>query len=161
MTGNQTMDYYVQPRLIYSHSRTCTCSCLCRRHFGLVEFHICYILDRASIHEISALMIWFQCMSDLQPLWRSWSIVYLQLSWRSWSFVYIHHGYSDLSILYMVITTHVMFCIMPIHGHCTLMYSGLLYLLVVMCRVLIIVLYWLDGSLFHLFFHHSTSRMDL
>ena len=29
-------------------------------------------------------------------------------------------------------TTHVIFCIMPIHGHCTLMYSGLL---VVMCRV--------------------------
>ena len=70
----------------------------------------------------------------LQPLWRSWSIIYLQHSWRSWSFVYIHHGDFDLSILYVVMTPHVIFCIMPIHGHCTLMYLGLLYLLAVMYR---------------------------
>ena len=31
MTGNQTMDYYVWPRHLYLHSRTCTCSKLCRR----------------------------------------------------------------------------------------------------------------------------------
>ena len=38
-------------------------------------------------------------------------------------------------------TTHVIFCIMPIHGHCTLMYLGLLYVLAV------IVLYcWMAGS---------------
>ena len=30
MTGNQIMDYYVQPRHLYSHSRTCTHSGLCR-----------------------------------------------------------------------------------------------------------------------------------
>ena len=70
-----------------------------------------------------------------QPLWRSWCIIYLQTSWRSWSFVYIHHGDSDLFILYVAITTHVIFFIMPIPGHYTLMYLGLLYLLAVMCRV--------------------------
>ena len=70
-----------------------------------------------------------------QPLWRSWSIIYLHPSWRSWSCVYLHHRDSKLYILYMVMTTHVTFCIMPIHGHCTLMYLGLLYLFAVMCRV--------------------------
>ena len=35
-------------------------------------------------------------------------------------------------------TTHVIFCIMPIHGHCTLMYPRLRYLLAVMCRVLLL-----------------------
>ena len=38
-------------------------------------------------------------------------------------------------------------CIMPIHGHYTLMYPGLLYLFTVMCRV--VSLYsvdWMAGS---------------
>ena len=65
MTGNQTMDYYVWPRHLYSHSRTCTCSILCRRLSRLVAFLICYLLDHASFHEISALVTWFQCMSDI------------------------------------------------------------------------------------------------
>ena len=65
MTGNQTMDYYVWPRHLYSHSRTCTCSGLCRRLSRLVEFLICYLLDHASVHEISVLVTWFQCMSDI------------------------------------------------------------------------------------------------
>ena len=38
-------------------------------------------------------------------------------------------------ILHVVMTRHVTFCIIPIHGHCTLMYLGLLCLLAVMCRV--------------------------
>ena len=72
----------------------------------------------------------------LQPLWISWSMVYLQFSWRSWSFVYLHHWDSDL--LYIVRcddhTCHNLY-IMPIHGYCTLMYPGLLYVFAVMCRV--------------------------
>ena len=81
----------------------------------------------------------------LQPLWRSWSIVYLHLSWRSWSFVYLYHGDSDLSILYVAMTTHVIFYIMPIHGHCTLMYLGLLYVFAIICRDLL--LYYTVGWL--------------
>ena len=56
MTSNQTMDYYVQPRHFYLHSRTCTHSGVCGRPSILVASTICYLLDRASVHEISALM---------------------------------------------------------------------------------------------------------
>ena len=96
-----------------------------------------------------------------QPLWRSWSIVYLQPLWRSWSFVYLHHGDSDLCILYMTMNTYVISCIIPIHGHCTLMYPGLLYVFVVICRV--VSLYYVDwvASLPFGILHHSTSGMDL
>ena len=76
MTSNQTMDYYVRPRHLYSHSRTCTHSGLCRRISRLVASLICYLLDRSSVHEISALVTWFQYMSnisshygDLNPLY--------------------------------------------------------------------------------------------
>ena len=57
--------------------------------------------------------------------------------------------------------TYVIFCIMPIHGHCTLMYPGLLYVFAVMYRV--VLLYyadWLAGLPFGIL-HHSTSGMDL
>ena len=56
MTGNQTMDYYVRPWHLYSHSRTCTRSGLCRRPSRWVASLICYLLDRASVHEILALV---------------------------------------------------------------------------------------------------------
>ena len=59
------MDYYVRPRHLYSHSRTCNCSGLCRRPSILVASLICYLLDRTSVHEISALVTWFQYMSDI------------------------------------------------------------------------------------------------
>ena len=45
MTDNQTMDYYVRPQHLYSCSRTCTRSGLCRRLSRLVAFHICYLLS--------------------------------------------------------------------------------------------------------------------
>ena len=51
--------------------------------------------------------------------------------------------------------------IMPIHGHCTLMYPGLLYVLAVICRV--VSLYyadWVAGIPFGIL-HHSTFGMDL
>ena len=70
----------------------------------------------------------------LQPLWRSDPL-----------YIFSFHGDHDplyifimdilIYILYVVMTTHVIFCIMPINGHCTLMYPKLLYVLVVMCRV--------------------------
>ena len=69
--------------------------------------------------------------------------------------MYIVHG-DDTAM-----TTYVIFCIMPIHGHCTLMYLGLLYVLAVVCRV--VSLYcanWVAGIPFGIF-HHSTSGMEL
>ena len=37
-------------------------------------------------------------------------------------------------ILYMEMNTHETLYIMPIHGHCTLMYPRLLHVFVVICR---------------------------
>ena len=85
MYSNQTMDYYVRPRHIYSHSRTCTHSSLCRRPSNLVAFHVCYLLDHANIQEISALMTFIPefpvYIKYLQPRRRSWFIVYCTWRW--------------------------------------------------------------------------------
>ena len=139
------MDYYVRPRHLYSHSRTCTRSGLCRILSRLVASLICYLLDRASVHEISALVTWFQYMSDISSHYGDLDLLYLQPLWRSWSFVCLHNGDSDLCILYVAMTTYVLSCIMPIHGHCTLMYPGLLYVFVVICKDWL--LYYTDGWL--------------
>ena len=120
MTSSQTMDYYVRPQHLYSHSRTCTRSGLCRRLSRLVASLICYLLDHASVHEISALVTSFYCMSDMSS----------------------HYGDLDLCIFYVAMTTYVISCFMPINGHCTLMYPRLLYVFVVICRV--VLLYYVD-----------------
>jgi hypothetical protein len=102
MTGNQTMDYYVRPRHLYSHSRTCTRSGLCRRPSRLVASLICYLLDRASVHEISALVT---CSSICQTFPATMEILIYSISstimeimvlcisssWRFWS-MYIVRG---------------------------------------------------------------------
>ena len=90
MTGNQTMDYYVQPRHLYSHSKTCTRSGLCRRLSRLVASLICCLLDRASVHEISALVT---CSSICQTFPATMEIMVLCISssWRFWS-MYIVRG---------------------------------------------------------------------
>ena len=127
MIGNQMMEYYVRPCHIYSHSRTCTHSGSCIRPSSLVAFHVCYLLDHACVHEISALMIWFQRTSDIFSHYGDLDIMY----------IFIHFGDSDL--LYIVRgddhTCNILY-IMPIHGHCTLMYPGLLYVFVVICTYL-------------------------
>ena len=115
MIDNQMMDYYIQPWHIYSHSRKSTRRGLCRTPFSLVEFHICFLLDCASIHEISSLVIFIPDSS-----------IY-QIS-SSTMEIFIHY------ILYVAMTTHDILYTIPIHGHCTLMYLGLLYVFVVTCR---------------------------
>ena len=139
------MDYYVRPRHLYSHSRTCTRSGLCIRPSRLVASLICYLLDRQCSGDFSSRDLIPVYVRYFQPLWRSWSNIYLQPSWRSWSCVYILHGYFELSILYVEMTAHVIFCIMPIHGHFTLMYPGLLYVFADYMQSCIIVLCWLGG----------------
>ena len=138
MTGNQTMDYYVWPQQLYLHSRTCTRSGLCRRPSRLVASPICYLLDRASVHEISALVTWFQYMSYISIHYEDLDLLY----------IFSHHGDSDLCILYVAMTTYVISCIMPIHGHCSLMYSGLLYVFAELyhCTMLIVWLVFHLGS---------------
>ena len=161
MTGNQMMDYYVRPQHLYSHRRTCTRSGLCRKLSRLVASLMWYLLDRANVHEISSLVTWFQYIADISSHYGDLDLLCLQPLWRSWSFVYVHHGDSDLCILYVAMTTYVISCIMPIHGHCTLMYLRLLYVLAVICRV--VLLYyadWVAGLPFGIL-HHSIYGMDL
>ena len=155
------MDYYVQPWHLYLHSRTCTRSGLCRILSRLVAPLICYLLDRASVHDILALVTWLLYMSDISSYYGDLDLLYLQPLWRSWSFVYLHHGHSDLCILYVAMTTYVISCIMPIHGHCTLIYPELLYVFVFIC--IFVLLYYVDwvAGLPLGILHHSTSRMEL
>ena len=131
------MNYYVWPRDLYSHSRTCTRSILCRRTSILVAFHICYFLDHVSAHEISSLVTWCQCMSnifihygDLDPLY-----IFIFFGDLDPWYIFIHHG--DYDLLYIVCgdehTCYILY-IMPIHGHCTLMYLRLLYVFADICR---------------------------
>ena len=148
MIGNQMMDYYVWPRRIYSHSRTCTCSGLRRILSILVEFHIYYLLDRASFHEILALMIWFQCIPNIFSYYGDLDPLYIFSHYGYLDLLYIFTHFGDFDLLYIVCgddnTCHILY-IMPIHGHCTLMYPGLLHVFVVTCRDL--SLYCIDGWL--------------
>ena len=148
MTDNQMMDYYVQPRHLYSHSRTCSHSGLCRRLSILVEFHICYLLDRASFHEILALVIWFQCMSDIFSHYGDLD---------PW---YIFNFHGDLGplyvfiieiliyyILYMAMTTHVTVCISWLFMAIVLLCIWDCYMYLSHVQSFIIVLYyWMAGS---------------
>ena len=146
MTGNQTMDYYVRPRHLYSHSRTCTCSSLCRRPSSLVASTICYLLDRASVHEISALVTWssvcqtFPAYGDLDllyifSLWRSWSVICcISSSWRFW-YMYIVRG-----------DNHI--CSIMFHAYSWPLYSYVSGTAICICSCMqscIIALCWLGG----------------
>ena len=85
MTGNQRMIHDFWLRHLYSRDGTCTSGNLCRRPPSFVAFHICYLLDRSSIHDISALVIMIPVfpmyIRYLHPSWRSWSIVYCAWRW--------------------------------------------------------------------------------
>ena len=141
MTGNQTMDYYVRPRHIYSHSRTCTRSDLRRRPSNLVAFHIFYLLDCASIHEISALMITIPVFPlhiiYLHPLWRSLSIVYCTWWWP--------HMTLCISCLFMaIVLLSIRDCYMYLQWHAEIVH----------CIVL------MSGWFFYLGLNYSTYGMD-
>ena len=133
------MDYHVRPRHLYPHDRTCTHNSLRRRPPRLVELHICYLLDRASIHEISALVTRFQCISD----------------------IFIHYGYLDR--LYIVRGDDHKWHLytMAIHGHCTLMYPGLLYVYLQSYADIYHCIVLMGGWFFHLGLCYSTSGMDI
>ena len=100
MIANQMMDYYVWTRHLYSHSRTRTHCGLCRRPSILVVSLICYLLDHAGVHEISALMTWFQCISYIFSHYGDLDPLYIFIMDILFYF-----------ILYVAMTTHVTFCI--------------------------------------------------
>ena len=133
------MDYYVRPRHLYSHSRACNHIKLCRIPSSLLAFHICYLLDCTIVHEISALVTWFQYMSDISSHYGDLDTLYI---------FSLHGDHYPLYIFIMEILIYIYctwwwphmsyFVSCLFHGHCTLMYPILLYLLVVMCRVSIL-----------------------
>ena len=57
-------------------------------------------------------------------------------------------------------TTHHLY-IMPIHGHCTLMYLGLLHVYLQSHANIYHCIVLMSGWLFHLGLHYSTSDMDI
>ena len=145
MTGNQTMDYYVRPRHLYSHSRTCTRSDLCRRPSRLVASTIWYLLDCASVHEISALVT---CSSICQTFPATMEILIycissafveimvlcISSSWRFWS-MYIVCG-----------DEHI--CVIMFHAYSWPLYSYVSGTTICICSYMqscITVLCWLHG----------------
>ena len=105
-----------------------------------------YLLDRAGVHEISALMIWFQCMSDIFSHYGDLDLLYIFIFYGDLDPLYIFiMEILIYYILYVAMTTRHILYIMPIHGHCTLMYPGLLYVFAAICRDWL--LYYTDGLL--------------
>ena len=131
-------------------------SSLCRIPSSLVAFHICYLLDRASVHEISTLVTWFQCMLDIFNFYGDIDPLY----------IFGFHGDHDPLYIFIMEILIYLYCTWwwpqmsyfvscLFHGHCSLMYLGLLYVFAVICRDICTIL--LDGWFFHLVLHHSTS----
>ena len=139
MAGNHMMNHHVRPWHLYSRDGTCTHSSLPRRPPILVAFHICYLLDLSSIYEMSVLMTRFQYI-----------IIYFHPLWRS-CLLYIVRGDDHTWNLY----------IMPIHGHCTLMYLGLLHVYLQSHAEIYHCILLISGWFFHLGLHYSTSGMDI
>ena len=102
MTDIQTMDYYVWPRHLYSHSRTCTRSGLCRRPSRLVASLICYLLDHAVFMRFqlswidSSICQTFPAIMEIliyyiSSVFMEIMILCISSSWRFWS-IYIVRG---------------------------------------------------------------------
>ena len=138
------MDYYVRPRHLYLHSRTCTRSGLCRRLSILVASLICYLLDRQCSWDFSSRDFIPVYVRYFQPLWRSWSVIssaimeimvlYISSSWRFWS-MYIVHGDDH--------TCHILY-----HAYSCPLYSYVSRTTICIWSYMqscIIVLWWLGG----------------
>ena len=161
MTDNQMMEYYVRPRHAYSHSRTYTRSGSCRIPSSLATFHICYLLYRASVHEISALMIWFQCMSDIFSHYEDLDPLH----------IFSFHGDHDPLYTFIMEILIYLYCMwwwphMSYFVSCLFMAIVLLcirdcYIYLQLCAEFDYCIVLLDGWFFHLVLHHSTSGMDL
>ena len=90
MTDNQTMDYYVWPQHLYSHSRTCTCSRLCRRLSILVAF--LYATSLIVLVFMRFQLSWFDSdVCQISSAFMEILVICISSSWRLWS-IYIVHG---------------------------------------------------------------------
>ena len=124
MIGNQMMYYYVWPRHLYSYSRTCTHSVLCRRPFRLLAFHIFYVLDHATVHEISTLVTWFQYMLDISSHYGDLDLLY----------IFSHFGDHDpLYIFIMEILIYV---------YCTWLWPHMWYHVLCLFMAIVLLCIW-------------------
>ena len=148
------MDSYVRPWHIYSHSRTCTRSGLHIIPSILVAFHECYLLDCASIHEISTLMIWFKYISDIFIHYGDIDPLYISIYYGDLDSLYIFIHFGDSDLLYIVRgndhTWHFVY-----HAYSWPLYSyvsGTSISIFNQMQRLIIVLYlWVAGSSTYVF----------
>ena len=141
------MDYYVRPRHLYSHSRTCTCRGSCRRPSILVAFHVCYLLDCVSVHEISALMIWFQCMSDIFSHYGDLDPLYIFSFYGDLDPLYIFiMEIMIYYILYMVMTTHAIVRLTSLFMVIVLLCIWDCYMYLQSYAEIVILLYWWMAS---------------
>ena len=150
MTCNYTVEYYVQPRHIYSHSRICTHRFSCSIPSILVEFHVFYLLDHASVHGISTLVIWFQCISNIFNYYGDLDPLYIFIMK-----ILIYY------ILYVAMTTHVTFCISCLFMAIVLLCIRDFYMYLQSYAEIDYCTILMDGWFFYLVLHRSTSGMDL
>ena len=160
MTSNQTMDYYVRPRHLYSHSRICTRSGLCRRLSRLVASLICYLLDRASV-------------MGFQLSWLDSSLCQIFPATMEILIYYIFSHYGDHGPLYIFIMEILIYvyCIWwwPLMWHlvsCLFMAIVLLcirgcYMYLQLCVELYYCTMLIGWLVFHWVLHYSTFGMDL
>ena len=138
MISNQMMDYYVGHVLIAVYVEDFPNWW----HFVYATFLIMPVFMRfqlswldSSIYQIFPAIMEI-LIHYISSAFMEIMILCISSSWRFWS-TYIVRGDDH--------TCHI--CIMPIHGHCTLMYPGLLYLLTVMCKVWsLYCIDWMVGS---------------
>ena len=161
MTGNQMMDYYVWPRtsihivgyvlvavcvedlpywwhLIYATSLIVPV--FMRFQLSWLDSSVCQIFPA-----IMEILIQYISSAFMEIM-----ILCISSSWRFWA-IYIVHGNDH--------TCHIFY-----HAYSWPLYSYISGTATSTCsyvQSLIIVLYWLDGQLFHWVLHHSISRMDL
>ena len=143
MTGNQTMDYYVRPRHLYSHSRTCTHSIVCRILSRLVDFYICPLivpvftrfqlswLD-SSVCQISSAIMQI-LIHYISSAFMEIMILCISPSWRFWP-IYIVRGDDH--------TYHVLY-----HAYSWPLYSYVSRTVVCTCSHIQIYLYYIVGWL--------------
>ena len=124
MINNQMMEYYVRPWHLYSHSTTRTHSGLCRRSSKLAASHICYLLDHASVHEISALVTWFQYMLDISNYYGDLDPLY----------IFSHYG--DIDPLYIFIMEIL------IYVYCTWWWPLMWYLVSCLFMAIVLLCIW-------------------
>ena len=139
------MDYYVRPRHHYSHSRTCTRSVLCRRPYRLVASLICHLLDRANVHEISALVTWFQSMSDISSHYGDLDLLYIFSHYGDHGPLYI---FIMEILIYVYCTCNDHLCDILYHAYSWPLYSYVSRTTICTCSYMqscIIVLCWLGG----------------